>query len=171
MEPIKTVNDEEIVYVVETNSPDVYNFETFPQEFENEEEFRPLNNFDSRGRGNKVVVIVVICVNAIVLCPMRQYLIAGLGMKNKSSESDEKVCQYFYQSKCLKENNCTYSHQRLNGCKMKLCKFYLIDCCSKEDRCTFMHSEFLCKYYHTGMKFYSGVNCWFSHAKLDKEQK
>lgn len=54
---------------------------------------------------------------------------------------------------------------------MELCKFYLMDCCSKDDRCTFMHSEFPCKYYHTGMKCYSGQNCRFSHAKLDEDQK
>jgi len=71
----------------------------------------------------------------------------------------------------LQENNCTYSHQQPNGRKMELCKFYLMDCCSKEDRCTFMHSEFPCKYYHTGMKCYSGVHCRFSHAKLNEEQK
>jgi len=54
---------------------------------------------------------------------------------------------------------------------MELCKFYLMDCCTKDDRCTFMHSEFPCKYYHTGMKCYSGPNCRFSHAKLDEDQK
>lgn len=71
----------------------------------------------------------------------------------------------------LQENNCTYSHQQPNGRKMELCKFYLMDCCTKDDRCTFMHSEFPCKYYHTGMKCYSGADCRFSHAKLDEEQK
>jgi len=36
MEPIETLNDEENMlkkYVGETNSPDISNFETFPQEF------------------------------------------------------------------------------------------------------------------------------------------
>ncbi|CAH1711994.1 unnamed protein product [Aphis gossypii] len=91
-------------------------------------------------------------------------------MKNKRSENEEKVCQYFLQGKCHKKNNCTYSHRQPNDRKMKLCKYYLMDCCNKEDRCTFMHSGLPCKY-HTGIKCNSGINCRFSHAKLDKEQK
>ncbi|CAH1712178.1 unnamed protein product [Aphis gossypii] len=54
---------------------------------------------------------------------------------------------------------------------MKLCKYYLMNFCSKEDKYTFMHGGFLCKYYHTGMKCYSDVNCRFSHAKLEKNKK
>eukprot|EP00102_Acyrthosiphon_pisum_P015559 XP_008186180.1 PREDICTED: zinc finger CCCH domain-containing protein 4 isoform X4 [Acyrthosiphon pisum] len=169
MEPVEAGNDEEIPYVRGTNSPDVSNFESFPQEFENEDEFRPSNNFSRRGRGRRGGGSDMDRRNRGM--PMKRRMIGGSAMKNKRSEDEEKVCQYFLQGKCLKENNCTYSHQQPNGRKMELCKFYLMDCCSKEDRCTFMHSEFPCKYYHTGMKCYSGVNCRFSHAKLDEDQK
>uniref|UniRef100_A0A2S2PDL3 Zinc finger CCCH domain-containing protein 6 n=2 Tax=Schizaphis graminum TaxID=13262 RepID=A0A2S2PDL3_SCHGA len=170
MEPIETGNDEEMPYVRGNKSPDISNFESFPQEFENEEEFRPLNNFGRRGRGRRGGGGSDMDRRNRGM-PMKRRMIAGSGMKNKRSEDEEKICQYFLQGKCLKENNCTYSHQQPNGRKMELCKFYLMDCCSKEDRCTFMHSEFPCKYYHTGMKCYSGVNCRFSHAKLDEEQR
>ncbi|XP_022182958.1 zinc finger CCCH domain-containing protein 4 isoform X5 [Myzus persicae] len=169
IEPVESGNDEEMPYVRGTNSPDISNFESFPQEFENEEEFRPSNNFGRRGRGRRGGGSDMDRRNRGM--PMKRRMIGGPAMKNKRSEDEEKVCQYFLQGKCLKENNCTYSHQQPNGRKMELCKFYLMDCCSKEDRCTFMHSEFPCKYYHTGMKCYSGVNCRFSHAKLDEDQK
>ncbi|KAE9544788.1 hypothetical protein AGLY_000330 [Aphis glycines] len=162
MELIETVNDEEILYVRRTNSP---------EEFENEEEFHPLNNIDRRGRGKRVDGGSGAMDIRNRDMPIKQQLIASSGMKNKRSENEEKVCQYFLQGKCHKKNNCTYSHQQPNGRKMKLCKYYLMDCCNKEDRCTFMHSGLPCKYYHTGIKCNSGVNCRFSHTKLDKEQK
>ncbi|XP_025412627.1 uncharacterized protein LOC112685069 isoform X3 [Sipha flava] len=165
MESVEGVNDEEFI-------PDVSNFESFPREFENEgEDFRPPreNNFNRRGRGRRGGGGDMDRRNRGMSAKRRM----GVGslMKNKRPEDEEKICQYFLQGKCLKENNCTYSHQQPNGRKMELCKFYLMDCCSKDDRCTFMHSEFPCKYYHTGMKCYSGPNCRFSHAKLDEDQK
>jgi len=33
---------------------------------------------------------------------MKRRMIAGSAMKNKRSEDEEKVCQYFLQGKCLK---------------------------------------------------------------------
>ncbi|CAH1708112.1 unnamed protein product [Aphis gossypii] len=64
---------------------------------------------------------------------MKRRLITGSGIKNKQFKDEEKVCQYFLRGKCLKENNCTYSHQQPNGHKMKLCKLYFMNSCSKED--------------------------------------
>jgi len=172
VEPVDDVNDEDMPYV-RGNSPDIPNFDQFPREFENEgEDFRTSreNNFISRrGRGGRRGGCDMDRRGRGMMTKRRMGI--GSMMKNKRSEDEEKICQYFLQGKCLKENNCTYSHQQPNGRKMELCKFYLMDCCSKEDRCTFMHSEFPCKYYHTGMECYSGPNCRFSHAKLDEEQK
>lgn len=34
--------------------------------------------------------------------PMKRRMIGGPAMKNKRSEDEEKVCQYFLQGKCLK---------------------------------------------------------------------
>ncbi|VVC37121.1 Hypothetical protein CINCED_3A024573 [Cinara cedri] len=166
MVPAEGENDEEMPYI----NSDISNFDSFPREYENEgEDFRPSrdNNFVWRGRGRRGGGDMDRRSRGM---PSKRRI--GVGpMKNKRPEDEEKICQYFLQGKCLKENNCTYSHQQPNGRKMELCKFYLMDCCSKEDRCTFMHSEFPCKYYHTGMKCYSGSKCRFSHAKLDEDQK
>ncbi|KAE9530762.1 hypothetical protein AGLY_011224 [Aphis glycines] len=41
---------------------------------------------------------------------------------------------------------------------------------NKEERCTFVHRELTCKY-HTGMKCHSGIDCRFSHSKLDEKEK
>ncbi|KAE9530739.1 hypothetical protein AGLY_011201 [Aphis glycines] len=40
---------------------------------------------------------------------------------------------------------------------------------NEEERCTFVHRELTCKY-HTGMKCHSGIDCRFSHSKLNEEQ-
>lgn len=69
---------------------------------ENEEEFRPLNNFGRRGRGRRGGGGSGDMDRRNRGMPMKRRLIAGSGMKNKRSEDEEKVCQYFLQGKCLK---------------------------------------------------------------------
>ncbi|XP_050422736.1 uncharacterized protein LOC126834678 isoform X2 [Adelges cooleyi] len=172
VEPADGVNEDEMLYV-RGASPESTNFESFSRDFEDGggEDFRHSrdNNFGRRGRGRRGGIDIDRRNNR-GMGPKRR-MGSGPPLKVKRPEDEEKICQYFLQGKCLKENNCTYSHQQPNGRKMELCKFYLMDRCSKEDRCTFMHSEFPCKYFHTGMKCYSEPNCRFSHAKLDDDQK
>ncbi|XP_050538969.1 uncharacterized protein LOC126904221 isoform X2 [Daktulosphaira vitifoliae] len=167
---IDGVNEEEMMYV-RGSSPEIKNFE-FSRDFEgagaggDDDYHNPRENFSRRGRGRRGEID-----RRTRGMGSKRRIGLGAPAKAKRSDDEEKICQYFLQGKCLKENNCTYSHQQPNGRKMELCKFYLMDRCSKEDRCTFMHSEFPCKYYHTGMKCYSEPNCRFSHAKLDEDQK
>ncbi|RZF46145.1 hypothetical protein LSTR_LSTR013103 [Laodelphax striatellus] len=91
----------------------------------------------------------------------------GIGMRGGKKGGDEKeICIYHMQGKCHRGDDCPYSHDAMPPRKMELCKFYLMDCCAKKDKCLYMHAEFPCKYFHTGLKCFSGKNCKFRHAKL-----
>jgi len=61
-----------------------------------------LNNFDRRERGKRVDGGSGAMDIRNRDMPMKQQLIASSGMKNKRSENEEKVCQYFLRGKCLK---------------------------------------------------------------------
>ncbi|XP_046399938.1 protein suppressor of sable [Ischnura elegans] len=67
--------------------------------------------------------------------------------------------------------DCPYSHDAVPPRKLELCKFYLMDCCAKKDKCLYMHKDFPCKYFHTGMKCFSGDKCKFSHGPLNETLK
>ncbi|CAH1991242.1 unnamed protein product [Acanthoscelides obtectus] len=84
--------------------------------------------------------------------------------EQQQDKSNEKVCVFYLQGKCLK-NDCPYSHEAVPPMKLELCKFYLMDCCAKGDKCSYMHSEFPCKFYHTGLNCTQDDNCKFAHGK------
>ncbi|KAG8223063.1 hypothetical protein J437_LFUL002011, partial [Ladona fulva] len=87
--------------------------------------------------------------------------------KPRRPERSGSICMFYMQGKCQKGDECPYSHDATPPRKLELCKFYLMDCCAKKDKCLYMHKDFPCKYYHTGMKCFSGDNCKFSHGPLD----
>ncbi|XP_049838671.1 uncharacterized protein LOC126284080 isoform X3 [Schistocerca gregaria] len=81
------------------------------------------------------------------------------------------VCMFFMQGKCHKGEDCPYSHDALPARKNELCKFYLMDCCAKKDKCLYLHESFPCKFFHTGLKCYSGARCKFSHGPLSEQMR
>lgn len=83
-----------------------------------------------------------------------------------NSEREPNVCMFYMQGKCQKGEECPYSHNACPPRKLELCKFYLMDCCAKKDKCLYMHHDFPCKFFHTGLKCFSGARCKFSHSQL-----
>ncbi|XP_078398788.1 zinc finger CCCH domain-containing protein 6 isoform X2 [Cetorhinus maximus] len=81
------------------------------------------------------------------------------------------ICKYFLEGRCIRGDQCRYSHDVVIQKKKDICKFYLNGFCTKGDNCIFMHGEYPCKFYHTGAKCYQGDNCKFSHAPLTEETR
>lgn len=92
----------------------------------------------------------------------------GESTKTRRPERSGSICMFYMQGKCQKGDDCPYSHDAVPPRKLELCKFYLMDCCAKKDKCLYMHKDFPCKYYHTGMKCFSGEKCKFSHGPLNE---
>ncbi|GLH07965.1 Uncharacterized protein GBIM_13330 [Gryllus bimaculatus] len=88
-----------------------------------------------------------------------------------NSEREPNVCMFYMQGKCQKGDDCPYSHNACPPRKMELCKFYLMDCCAKKDKCLYMHHDFPCKFFHTGLKCFSGPRCKFSHGHLSDQMR
>ncbi|KAL0277803.1 UNVERIFIED_CONTAM: hypothetical protein PYX00_004962 [Menopon gallinae] len=93
------------------------------------------------------------------------------GKSRKESVNGDMICINFMKGNCNKGNDCFYSHSVCPPKKMELCKFYLMDCCAKRDKCLYLHDEFPCKFFHTGLKCYSGKKCKFSHDPLNSLSK
>ncbi|XP_066996739.2 protein suppressor of sable [Anabrus simplex] len=87
-------------------------------------------------------------------------------IRSNQERGSDCICMFYMQGKCQKGEDCPYSHNALPPRKMELCKFYLMDCCAKKDKCLYMHHDFPCKFYHTGLKCFSGPRCKFSHGHL-----
>jgi len=67
---------------------------------ENEgEDFRPRENFVRRGRGRRGGCDMDRRGRGMTT---KRRMVGGSVMKNKRSEDEEKICQYFLQGKCLK---------------------------------------------------------------------
>ncbi|KAK6617463.1 hypothetical protein RUM43_014472 [Polyplax serrata] len=93
------------------------------------------------------------------------------GKSRKNMDNSDMICINFMKGNCNKGNDCFYSHAVCPPKKMELCKFYLMDCCAKRDKCLYLHEEFPCKFFHTGLKCYSGKKCKFSHDPLNSLSK
>lgn len=71
----------------------------------NDEDFRPPreNNYNRRGRGRRGGGGDMDRRSRGM--PTKRRMGVGSVMKNKRSEDEEKICQYFLQGKCLKVKN------------------------------------------------------------------
>ncbi|CAF3491643.1 unnamed protein product [Rotaria socialis] len=86
-----------------------------------------------------------------------------------STNHNPPLCKFFVENRCMKGNECLFSHDFKPQKKMEVCKYYVQNkgYCQKNDLCPYLHGEFPCKFFHTGTKdCMQGDRCKFSHDSI-----
>ncbi|GLH11831.1 Protein suppressor of sable, partial [Gryllus bimaculatus] len=90
-------------------------------------------------------------------------------LSNKEEKEQRVECGL--KEKTNQMNECSFSHDACPPRKMEVCRYYLMDACAKKSKCLYMHQDFPCKFFHTGLKCYSGDRCKFSHGHLSETMR
>ncbi|CAF1331049.1 unnamed protein product [Adineta ricciae] len=89
--------------------------------------------------------------------------------QGSSGNHGPPLCKFYIENRCMKGNDCNFSHDYKPQKKMEVCKYYVQNkgYCQKNDSCPYLHGEFPCKFYHTGQKVcMQGERCKFSHDPI-----
>ncbi|UJR35854.1 hypothetical protein I4U23_028598 [Adineta vaga] len=92
--------------------------------------------------------------------------------QGSSANHGPPLCKFFVENRCMKGNDCLFSHDYKPQKKMEICKYYVQNkgYCQKNDACPYLHGEFPCKFFHTGQKIcMQGERCKFSHDAITND--